>query len=113
MKKEIFDFVEDFVDDPNNIDNEPEKIETDDHDSKSEEEMEWADEEDVETKGESFRFFIEKDGEILWASSSVSKSMKTKPKNVVKIFPRPKGDVRRCTTEFECLFTYNQFRNCW
>lgn len=54
----IFDITEVFVDDPYAIDYVPEEIETDDHDSESEEEMERADEEDVETECGHFTFFI-------------------------------------------------------
>lgn len=56
----IIDFAEDLVDDPNNIDYELEEIKTGDHDSKSEEKMERANEENVETEQEKCRFFIGK-----------------------------------------------------
>ncbi|XP_016664280.1 piggyBac transposable element-derived protein 4-like, partial [Acyrthosiphon pisum] len=96
------DYGSDHDDDP---DFEPEVIENSDHDSDSEEELDspsTADEIE-ESVGENFRFFIGKDGETLWANEPVASISKTKSKNIIKIFPGPKGAARQCKTEIECF----------
>jgi len=92
----------DHGDDP---DFEPEVIEDSDHDSDSEEELDSLSTTDEieENLGENFRFFIGKDGETLWANEPVKSISKTKSRNIIKIFPGPKGAARQYKTEIECF----------
>lgn len=57
----------------------------------------------MKTAEDNFRLYIGKDGETAWASGKNRKKRKTQVKNIVKIFPDPKGDACRCITEFECF----------
>jgi len=87
---------EDFLED--DIDYEPEFIEQDDFSSDSEQSL--FDENNLpagdDVSDDDYFFYVGKDGETLWISNSDALNTtrrRTRAKNIVKIFPRPKGSA--------------------
>uniref|UniRef100_A0A1B6C4A1 PiggyBac transposable element-derived protein domain-containing protein n=1 Tax=Clastoptera arizonana TaxID=38151 RepID=A0A1B6C4A1_9HEMI len=114
FKQEEFDETEnDYGDDLDDLDYEPQEIETVYHNSESEEDMDQVNEDDhmsfdneggVGSVFNDFSFYIGKDGATIWANDGVAKDIKTKSEDSIKILSGPKNNACRCTTELECFF---------
>lgn len=101
---------EDFVEDDNNddIDYEPEFIEQDDASSDSEQSL--FENSDLPTgddvSDDDYFFYVGKDGETLWISNCAALNTtrrRTSAKNIVKIFPGPKGSAKNTPTPFDAF----------
>lgn len=94
------------IDDQDDIDFEPENIEEDDHNSKSEEELYDTvneDDEDDDQEMHGLKFFIGRNNDTIWANKSLSKTSKAKSKNIIKTIPGPNRQAKICKTRLECF----------
>ncbi|XP_069669317.1 piggyBac transposable element-derived protein 4-like [Periplaneta americana] len=102
--------VSDDNDDPPSDVDEREIINNDDADHNSDSEIGYTGSSSDEDLEDNDNFYVGRDKVTMWRKTSYSTSSKTKKKNIVKIFPGPKGNARVVNGEmkaFSCIMDDN------
>lgn len=99
--------VEDVVDFSDEEEGEPERISLDDYDSKSDQSGDEHSQnyEFMEIQESDYHFYIAKDEENVWKSTSAI-SGKKRAKNIIKVLPGSKGSAKNISTKLESFFTF-------